>query len=646
MRKSVKRVAICWMIFCFSLTTISVAVRAQEPKIAVGPNVHVSKDRANMSHAEVLMAADPKNPDWLIGCSMILPDPLKRHFDDGITYISHDGGLHWTPTLYSDKGETGDGDPACAFGNNGQAFSVYLEPSSTRDKNDVLVFRSSDGGKTWAEPAHLDWVDREYIAIDTTGGKYNGTIYVNGTGSVQMMDRPYDVDPNNLEIGISIQRSTDGGVTFRPPIKRLSTSSHWVLGMGNGVILSDGTYLAVYGEQQDRTQIIGRPPFSKANSLLKTLRTTDGGESFSAATVISDFYMNYGDISFTSSIVPVTAVDKTSGVFKDRIYTVWPDYRSGRGQILLSYSSDKGKTWSRPITVNDDRPWPAPAVGPDDGLPVVDVNNNGVVGVMWYDRRDSPNNFGWNIRFAASTDGGQTFGKSVRVSEAPATVKLGGQFDLSGRSFGGGNPNRLFNGGDLQTTVSLGDGFTYNGGHTAGMAADASGRFHPFWIDNRTGIGQVWTAAVSVEGSAIRYGSADMEGLQDVTGKMTLDLKNCTFDRATGAIAFDAYLGNTSKEAIKGPIKLRVLELDSRMGNPSIENSDNHLSGTGAVWDFTSALSDRSAGLAPGQDTGPKRMTFHLSNTVFGATPPTPDQLRTFVSFRSQILAGGTAEKN
>jgi hypothetical protein len=38
----------------------------------------------------------------------------------------------------------------------------------------------------------------------------------------------------------------------------------------------------------------------------------------------------------------------------------------------------------------------------------------------------------------------------------------------------------------------------FNGGDTAGLAADAAGVFHPLWIDNRTGIHQMWTAAVTV----------------------------------------------------------------------------------------------------------------------------------------------------
>jgi hypothetical protein len=36
------------------------------------------------------------------------------------------------------------------------------------------------------------------------------------------------------------------------------------------------------------------------------------------------------------------------------------------------------------------------------------------------------------------------------------------------------------------------------GGDTAGLAADAAGAFRAVWVDNRTGVPQVWTASVTV----------------------------------------------------------------------------------------------------------------------------------------------------
>jgi len=98
-------------------------------------------------------------------------------------------------------------------------------------------------------------------------------------------------------------------------------------------------------------------------------------------------------------------------------------------------------------------------------MPVVAVNRRGVVGVSWYDRRDNADNLGYYVMFAASVDGGRTWLPSVRVSAAAHVAD---------------------------------DDTRKNSGDTAGLAADADGVFHPVWIDNRTGIPQMWTTTVTI----------------------------------------------------------------------------------------------------------------------------------------------------
>jgi hypothetical protein len=624
----------------FAASAVTPTVWGQQPKISVGPNVHVSAANSDKNHGEVLMSADPKDPSRLIGCSMIFPDPMKRRLSDGIVYSSGDGGEHWTQTLYVDKGDFETGDPACAFGSDGKAYSAFLAVGFKSGVEDVLFYRSNDGGKTWMTPAFVDRsIDREYVTVDNTGGKYDGHIYINGTGGGSFMDPPAPEagEEAGFEIGITIQQSTDGGASFRSPLNRFSVRPHYVLGMGNGTVLSDGTYIALFGELKQYSGANEVHP-KTANAFLRTISSTDGGETFGMATTVSDWYMNFGEIGSTSSVVPVIAADRSAGPFKDRVYAVWPDFRSGRGEILLSYSTDKGKSWSKPLAVNDDRPWPAPASGPDDVMPAIDVNRNGVVGVMWYDRRENPHNLGWWVRFAASTDGGDTFSSSVKVSEAPATVKFDKQIQLDGNSYGGGKPTSESKTKDMQVNIGFGDVFTYNGGHTVGMAADAGGAFHPFWIDNRTGVEQIWTARVSVDGSVTKYGSSDLADLDDVTDKVTLDFKNGKYDKSTGTVSIDAYLSNTSQDTVKGPIKVRIVSLDSKVGAPSVVNGDNHITSSGAVWDFTPETPN-GQGLAPGESTKAKRLIFKVSGVQFGEKPPAAEDLRQFISMQAKVLA-------
>ena len=70
----------------------------------------------------------------------------------------------------------------------------------------------------------------------------------------------------------------------------------------------------------------------------------------------------------------------------------------------------------------------------------------------------------------ASIDSGTTWLPSIAVNDVPSTFNKG--------SYG----SRL---------GWLGD--------TAGLTADSKGVFHPVWIDNRTGIKQVFTASILVK---------------------------------------------------------------------------------------------------------------------------------------------------
>jgi hypothetical protein len=81
------------------------------------------------------------------------------------------------------------------------------------------------------------------------------------------------------------------------------------------------------------------------------------------------------------------------------------------------------------------------------------------VAVSWYDKRGlRPRGKGWNVRLRVSADGGVTWLPSVRINDVE---------------------------GDKGSAEAL--------GHTAGLAADAGGTFHPVWIDFRTGTPQLWT---------------------------------------------------------------------------------------------------------------------------------------------------------
>jgi Neuraminidase (sialidase) len=236
--------------------------------------------------------------------------------------------------------------------------------------------------------------------------------------------------------------------------------------MGGTVVLADGTPLFLYEHAQGggANPATGKT-FVDASALM-VARSSDGGETLDPVFKVADIQTSYNK-PHTRTVTAAIAADRSTSKFTDRVYVVWGDVRTGRTEIMLSISSDRGTTWTAPIVVSDAPATTRASGGPDQFMPTIAVNKNGTVGVLWYDRRDSDDNLSYYARFSASTDGGVTWLPSVRVSES--------SHKAAGKS---------------------GTGVT--GGDTAGLAASADGIFHALWIDNRTGTQQVWTSGITV----------------------------------------------------------------------------------------------------------------------------------------------------
>ena len=569
-------------------------------QIIVGANVQVSRARASAMHNEVLIAADPSDARRLIGCSMIGPSPAGKWITGA--YASFDGGVTWVPVMADDQ-DFNSADPACVYGIGGTALFASLGSGKDR-KTRLKAYHSEDGGKTWTgskiPDASSDMLDREYIAVDNTRGNYHGRIYIYG------QRRGYGLD-DRLPDGITLFRSLDGGKTYERPIQRLAPDRTTVVHPGNAIVLSDGTFVAVFAQLIIDKRNDGYPdgqsvPASRPSGFIKVMTSSDGGDTLNPATQVSDMYADWRQQA--KSTIPRVDADVFTSVFRDRIYAVWADGRfGGRTQIVLSYSTDKGNTWSKPRLVNDDRLPARGALERSAAMPAVAVNKDGIIGVTWYDRRDSPNDVDYYVRFAASLDGGETFTSSVRVSERPRVFDQNEQWPIKGLAIAEKTgPVRL---------VIIRDEWL-SSGDTAGLAADASGIFHPLWIDDRTGVRQVWTASVSVKGSGMKHGDAALSRLDDITSKVEIEVMDSSYDRLKNEGTVSIRLKNTSKDTIVAPIKLRALSLTSELGVVHVVNAENRETGDGAFWDFTALLENGS--LTPGAVTGVKSLSFRLSD--------------------------------
>jgi hypothetical protein len=410
-------------------------------RIQVDTNVQVSDTRKDIAHYEVVIAANPKEAKNLVVVSMASASPKDPDLHEVATFTSFDGGNTWKLARVQNaqaKNQT-YADPHLAYGADGSVYMVTLRCNyhSLKGRNTELD-RSQDGGKTWDPPVLVPYTDRPFLVTDGSGGPRDGLLACFA---------------NSLwEPVVAVSR--DRGKSYSAWKSLLKTKAPY--GMGTGARLSNGTLVVAYPLKEKGERV----PLPLA---LTTARSTDGGQSYREAPIIAR-YICPGQFG-----LPSLAVDPASLAYKDRLYLVWAEHTPKGLRVWLSRSQDRGETWNKPVLLSEQSGEGEAMKNYDSFLPAVAVNKTGVVGVMWYDSRDLPaKRWGWNIRFRASLDGGDTWLPSVRVTNKQSLFKEGAGFHST------------------------------RAGDTSGLIADAGGVFHAAWVDNRTGVRQIWTAAIRV----------------------------------------------------------------------------------------------------------------------------------------------------
>ena len=268
---------------------------------------------------------------------------------------------------------------------------------------------------------------------------------------------------------IAVSTSQDGGASFGFPRLILPAPEKELLNVVSDLaIAADGALVLAL-------QLF--PPQDLRVPLLKgrysTIRSTDGGRTFSEPRRAAEF-QTYGHGWEGKSLLGLgggrLAVDTSRGPTRGRLYLAWLDVADGFFQVRAAASADGGKTWSAPVRVNDN------TTPSDASNPAIAVNDEGVVGVTWNDRRADPSGRCFQAFFAASADGGATFRANERVSDA-LTCPIGKD---------AGDP--------VESEFRF-----KNGGDTQGLVGLPGGGFHIAWINGSSGKMQLWSTAVSVE---------------------------------------------------------------------------------------------------------------------------------------------------
>lgn len=303
----------------------------------------------------------------------------------------------------------GYSDPSLGVDSQGNFYFANLQYvlEQRRTLSALGVAKSMDNGKTFTEPVlvsgtdQANFQDKELIAVDNTGGRFDGNVYMAWT----------EFSPDGPQI--LFVRSTDGGKTFSAPL-----------------VLSDD--ISVQGATPtvgpDGEVYVAWISFESSARLLKIRRSDDGGVRF-AEPVIAAQILRTADAQASNACrrqalkggirtleLPSVAVDHSpTSFFRGAIYIAYQSDPDGSGpdasDIFVVSSFDGGKTFSQPVRVNDDQ------TQTDQFMPAVAVAADGTVGVFFYDRRLDSNNLKIDVYFARSRDGGKTFEPNIRVTD-------------------------------------------------------------------------------------------------------------------------------------------------------------------------------------------------------------------------------------
>ncbi len=368
------------------------------PPAGTGDNVRANQDASGRPQNETALAVDPLDPLHVVAGA--------NDYRNGDAmcgwYTSFDGGVTWADgTLPLILNYDAAGDPDVDFDRQGNVFYACLifQRDNDTPPSGVYVSTSTDGGLTWGAPvavavaAATDFEDKEFLAVDRSGGTHDGNLYVSWTRFLANGDSP-----------IFFARSTDGGTSFSTPLEISTVDAN----QGSMPVVGPNGEVYVFWED-----------FLTDNHVVD--RSLDGGVTFGTDLVVAavnPVSFPLPGFAFRGNSFPYAAVDTSGGPFDGRIYVAWADQGSDGADILLTWSDDQAATWAAPVLASDGTP------GAFEFFPFVTVDERGRLDLMWYTNEHDPVLLDVHVR--RSDDGGASWDPSRRVTSVSSDPFLDG----------------------------------------------------------------------------------------------------------------------------------------------------------------------------------------------------------------------------
>jgi hypothetical protein len=414
-----------------------------------GSNIDVSNECGPQS--ETYITLNSANARQLAaGSNEIFRLPMRG-------YYSSKGGATWggvdlplPPAQGANSIDFGS-DPTLAFDTRGNLFYgyivVFFGNGAGVNGTEMAVARSTDGGKTYPAVTYFSYDggsnhfnDKPMITTDTNAtSHFRDNVYIAWDAATG----------GSTSGGVRVATSRDHGATFTV------TRADDPQGQGHAIGASpavgpNGTLYVAWNDYAANTIAFNR--------------STDGGQTWGTQSVISTKTLPF-DIaipaeSFRGALVyPTLDVDRSPGPRSGRLYCSWMDRNdSGMTDIFMSYSDDKGKTWTHAAPVTDN----LARVDRFNHWMSVDPTS-GDVYVSYYDTRNdwTGMRFATDVYLSQSKDGGATWLPNVRVTTTGSNEHdCNGLFPCNGINYGNQQ-------GDYEGLVAFG-GYAY-----------------PVWTDSR-----------------------------------------------------------------------------------------------------------------------------------------------------------------
>ena len=407
------------------------AVAGQGAAERVGPDRPVNRGATNpgdiSAHNSPTVVRNPRDRDNLVVTSRIdSPD-----FSCAV-HVSRDGGHRWSPTrvpVPSGQGRTCYA-PDAAFQADGTLHVSYVTLEGVANTpRAIWVASSGDGGRTLSAPRRVSGPLGFQVRIAADPGPRGG-LYLTWLQARDVGNLKFTAPGNPIQVA----RSDDGGASWQRPVRVNDPRRGRVLAPSAALGPDGELYVLYLDVGNDRLDYegahegIGGPPYAGRFTLVLA-RSLDRGATWAESVVDDDVVPVERFVPFLPPF-PSLAVDRESG----RVYAGFHDARAGTPDVWV-WSLGKGeRTWRAPVRVNDT----PHADRSSQYLPELDVAPDGRLDVVYFDRRDDPDNIRNTISLQSSHDEGGTFGGRLTLSSRSFDSRIGfgserGQANLGSR---------------------------------------------------------------------------------------------------------------------------------------------------------------------------------------------------------------------